>query len=84
MVPQNQVFDYKNSDFVREAGMVINPSALTIDGRRLRVPRILYGNGSEVRHLHVPLCSPTRLYITHVYRQSRPRKGLGMWSASDS
>lgn len=46
---QTQVFDYQASDFVREAGMAVNPSALTINGRRLGLPRIQYGSGPEVR-----------------------------------
>ncbi|KAI0934439.1 hypothetical protein AcV5_006280 [Taiwanofungus camphoratus] len=41
----NQIFDYHKSDFMQDAGMVVNPQPIQIRGRVLPTPQILYGQG---------------------------------------
>ncbi|KAH7889904.1 Piwi-domain-containing protein [Phlebopus sp. FC_14] len=41
------VLDYANSPFVRESGLEISASPVTIDGRVLKVPGIQYGSASQ-------------------------------------
>lgn len=45
---QNQIFDYHKSDFMQDAGMVVNPQPIQIRGRVLPTPQILYGQGQMV------------------------------------
>ncbi|KAH9842843.1 Piwi domain-containing protein [Rhodofomes roseus] len=44
---RDEVFNYQGSDFVRDAGMRVDPAPLSITGRLLNPPRIQYGSGFE-------------------------------------
>lgn len=40
----SQTFNYTDSDFMKDAGMKVEPRALTIAGQVIQTPRIKYGN----------------------------------------
>ncbi|KAJ7445725.1 argonaute-like protein [Mycena galericulata] len=47
------VQEYANSEFMHEAGMMVDQSAITVQGRMLKVPPLIYKNNAEQRLRHV-------------------------------
>ncbi|KAJ7197185.1 argonaute-like protein [Mycena pura] len=41
--------EYKNSEFLVDSGMAVSPQPMTIMGRMLQAPSLLFGNKTEVR-----------------------------------
>ena len=42
-----QVFNYTDSDFIKDSGMAIDTQPITIQGRVLEAPTIEYGRGQS-------------------------------------
>ena len=49
----HQLFKYNNSTFMLEAGMTVNATPLTVAGRELPTPRVVYGNNSTLVSVHL-------------------------------
>ncbi|TFK93746.1 Piwi-domain-containing protein [Polyporus arcularius HHB13444] len=41
-------FNWNTSDFLKDAGMVVNPGMLEVTGAILKAPKIVYGNGEKI------------------------------------
>ncbi len=54
-----QTFNWSTSDFIKDAGMSINPRMLEVTGDILKAPKIVYGNGEAVSSCSTGNCRQT-------------------------
>jgi eukaryotic translation initiation factor 2C len=51
-----QTLEYRDSDFLKNAGMSVSPAPVTIQGRVLQAPGIRFASGAPVVRPHHPFC----------------------------